>query len=346
MPHFTSTSLESITPSETKSAITLVFHEAFSDKLDYQKDNGEWIDLPGTELTIELNSDEYNASTLINIKDNENNIQTIEFLCQTEEQLQQKFGFTKKDGYITIGKCSFDLRFGKTPADIHKNEEIFAMPEDDQKYIRDSFAGQTLSHPPELAKAITEFIWEHYDHTGPSDKINPNMNSVEKLRACQEGASVQCAGTRDIFIDLACTLDERIRIRKVEAYRYPEMKNIIVNGHSILEIWSEETEDWFLFDPFCAVYFQSSSEELLSAADVREHRKNNSLETIEIKQLLGISDKELDPNDPKFYDQSEYNYFSHFGVLKYTELNYVLKPKILKRLMKTLRRLLSKFRWQ
>lgn len=283
------------------------------------------------ELDLHLSGYKKNGSIYeITFVDKEGAIGTISFVRESPEYLKSEYGFSHPSGYIVIEKNTFNpKRRENTYADVSYSFDmkLDAKANDGLMTMMDEFdsgfVGALKSEQnDELSKsiAITKFLWGLYYTTGPSNIIKSHMNTLQVLDEIKKkGGTVQCSGTRDLFISIADTSGSGLEIRRVDAFRYwPKIENIVVNGHSVVEI--KQGDDWFLFDPFVRVYFKNSSGKLLSAEDINNHLYSKTLPLI---QAVHIPTKhpvrrDFEPaSDP--YDTNEWNYFTHFNFLKYSD---------------------------
>lgn len=283
------------------------------------------------ELNLHLSEYKKNRSIYeVTFVDKEDTIGTISFARESPEYLKIEYGFSHPSGYIVIEKNTFKLkRRENTYADMGYS---FDMKFDDEAKdglttMMDEFDSGIVealqsAQNDELSKSIsiTKFLWRLYNTTGPSDIIKSHMNTLQVLDAIKKkGGSVQCTGTRDLFIGIAEISGSGLEIRRVDAFRYwPKIENIVVNGHSVVEI--KQGDDWFLFDPFVRVYFRDASGKLLSADDINDHLFSKTLPLIQAVHIPTEHPKRRDfepASDP--YDPNEWNYFTHFNFLKYLD---------------------------
>ncbi|MDA0196920.1 MAG: hypothetical protein O2887_18050 [Bacteroidetes bacterium] len=254
----------------------------------------------------------------INIKkitqSDSSNFHTLQLARETPGFLKKQYGFTHENGYIVIERNTFLQKPVEVNFSVSYSPFLSLDTESDKKNVLEMLseyrfdALHVLQASPNetntvLSKAelITQFLWNLYDFTGPSDKIESSMGTYQILQSIQsDRGSVQCAGTRDLFISIAEISKSGLDIRMVDASRYyPFIDNVVVNGHSILEIKTEK--GWFLFDPFVRVFFRNmQGNELVSAADLKNSLESKSLDQIE---PFHVTTKHARRND---FDNNEY----------------------------------------
>ncbi len=269
------------------------------------------------------------------ISNGEDRVQShiLQLARETPEFLKREYGFSHETGYVVIERNTFLLR---KVEDRHART-VPHRPVDSEA-VRRNVQAMIIEHVPGALEAlradgedneaavyksaiITRFLWGLYSSTGPSNSIRPDMNTYQILRAIREsGETVQCAGTRDLFIDVARLSGSGLEVRKVNAFRYyPYIENVVVNSHAILEIKTEQ--GWVLFDPFARVYFrQSKGGRLLSAEIIKGFLELGSLETIRPVHVETEHERRSDfDRDAAPFDPYNWNYFTHFHHLVYSE---------------------------
>ncbi len=293
------------------------------------------VELKGTPDKEILNS--------ISIYEAENDervfIGQVEFIKQSEEYLKSRFNFSMKNGYLVLNRCTFNLSQPPDPFD-NSEESIMIAGEQEKERIMELFEkidpeysklfGETI-HPLTKADIITKYIWRIFSDSGPSDLIDgKKLGLFERLNIIHtEGGTVQCSGTRDLFIELFSLFEPEVKSRKCDVFRYyPPIKNLVVNSHSLLELFIDEK--WVAYDPFVRVYFTNKQDDLLSIEQIFKARKDNTLKDIEVTHIETVVEKRQDfnpENNP--FDPYGYNYFSTFGYIKYTRLNLILYEELL-----------------
>lgn len=279
-----------------------------------------------------------NTKRIINevkLKNKQNEIiGLIQFARETAQFLKKEYDFESKYGYIIIERNTFD--FNLLEENSKKNEKVYIYDSEDEKEkIKEEFSkfiskidikenSEFLKKELLSSIVLTKYIWNNFSKTGPSNSIKSNMSIYEILQILQQkNGKLQCSGTRDLFIKLSNILSNDLKIRKVEAFRYyPVIKNIVVNGHSILEI--KLNDEWVLFDPFVRVFFESKkTHSLLSAVDIQVLLQKKELDYI---RPIYIETTHANRNDfevtSKPHDSYNWNYFTHFNYLIYKELEF------------------------
>lgn len=158
---------------------------------------------------------------------------TIQLARETPEYLKKAYNFTSQYGYIVIQRNTFDLK--QTEKNTYLTSAtpfIFKDSETDKQHVielMNNFRPNALNilkskgndSDTILSKAIliTQFLWSIYSKTGPSDKISHDMSTYQTLLSITEqGGTVQCTGTRDLFINISCITNTGLIIRKFDAF--------------------------------------------------------------------------------------------------------------------------------
>lgn len=257
----------------------------------------------------------------------------VQFAVESPSFLKKQYDFTHDSGYVVLERVSipFVLAHDRVINRLSEGHDDNSLSE------KKAVLSLVANYSPELLKMIkhgvrerdelvglanliTSFIWRLFSATGPSDKIHGSMGTAAVLNAIAlNGGTVQCSGTRDLFIGVAHYVNSGIKIRKVEAFRYsPRIENVVVNGHSLIEI--SINGRWVAYDPFVRVYFKKNkADELCSVLDIKQALRQDRLNEIEVIHIETCHPKRQDfepENDP--LDPMNWNYFSHFNFLKYT----------------------------
>ncbi len=282
-----------------------------------------------------IGSNEKRTINEIRIKDEKNQILgTIQFAKESVAFLEKEYGFKSNYGYVVIERNTFDLE------SIHKNKFIdeclciYDTKLEKEKLKRDyaDFMSMVdlekdyffLDKKLQDAIYVTKYIWSKFIGTGPSNGIRSYFGVFKTLQLlAQNEALLQCSGTRDVFMKLTNILNLELKFRRVEAYRYyPFIKNIIVNGHSVLEI--SINDKWVLFDLFVRVFFMvKDTKNLLSAEDIQGLLREKKLDKILVIHIK-TSHSKRDDFDARSnpFDPYNYNYFTHFNFLIYKKLKF------------------------
>ncbi len=253
----------------------------------------------------------------------------ITFDYVSESFLRNSNQYVLKYGYMYITRCTFILPH---PQDnkISRPDDIVVIGKNRQEIIE-----MVSHHIPaitglfdqpgkylEKADAITKFLYEIMDDFGLSNAIDgQDLLLTEKLKILKEKkGKVLCQGMRDIFIELFLFLDDTVKLRKCNVFRYfPEIENVMLNSHALLEI--NIADEWFAYDPTFRVYFSDKNGKLLSASDICDLRRDENLGRIVVIHIKTSKPKSDDfelEKDP--FDPYNYNYFSTFNVIQYIGL--------------------------
>jgi len=263
----------------------------------------------------------------------------IEFIKQSEKFLKNRYNFTKKNGYLILRRCTFELMRSKEYSE-NLNEKMLVVGTKEKneivEFIKEVLPDNWIELTQEnkiikKAALITQFLWEIFNDSGPSDLIDGNkIGLFDKLSLIyKESGTVQCSGTRDLFLGIFSLFETGVEVRKCDVFRYyPPIDNLVVNSHSLLEI--KISGKWIAFDPYVRVYFTDDSGNLISVQQIFEAKQNNFLNKINVVYIDSKQERRKDfnsENNP--YDPYGYNYFSTFGYVKYTALNFVHYDELL-----------------
>ncbi len=276
-------------------------------------------------------SDESKPITEVRLKNKNKVIGSIQFARENKTFLMRKYNYTSNYGYIIIEKNTFPFIMSKKEFSINENM-YSSITLKDKSNIKKMFSkfkiqketmNKSLYREIEELNDLTEFIWSHFSKTGPSNFDFSKESLIDTLKVLKiKKGKLQCTGTRDLFIRLSNVLDYKLNIRKVETFRYsPFINNIVVNGHSLLEI--KINNKWVLYDPFVRVYFISNGK-LLSVEDIKKNLISKTLKIIIpmhiiVKKHKIRSDFELEKNN---YSPFHWNYFTHFNYIKYKNIYF------------------------
>ncbi|MCK4394324.1 hypothetical protein KAX17_15595 [Candidatus Bipolaricaulota bacterium] len=174
----------------------------------------------------------------------------IEILRQTEDDLKKKFNFIHQDGYLLVGRNTFELRGvseNLLPCVDNRDEMLIHLIEAEREKLRNIFPSLAQPEIPDyetyqLIDNLSEVLRSLYSRlnpSGPSSLVQGVKSPTRILSSItEEKATLQCTGTRDLFIDLV--ISSRVlsveNIRKIDALRYEPVPGIVVNGHSLLEV--------------------------------------------------------------------------------------------------------------
>jgi hypothetical protein len=257
----------------------------------------------------------------------------LEVLKQSEEVLFRKFRFRQRDGYVLVGRSDFAIdgpRKGGVD-DLHETLQICdALDAAERARVRKWFPKLHPVQPDtsswgQIANAteVLSALYAIMPATGPSNLLDGTETPSKTLdMMVNHGASLQCTGIRDLFVGVAlsCGMLSADCIRKVDAWRYEAIDNVVVNGHSCLSIRAKGGK-WFLFDPLVRAVFLDRSGTLLAAADIRQMRRDGRLGEIVVHDLPVRASAPPYPREViENREPSAYNYWCHFNRTRFTYL--------------------------
>ena len=227
------------------------------------------------EITVTLDEYIYNDATLIVFLDDTRKI--IGYIClmrQSEEQLIEKFNFTKKNGYTVIGRTSLNFLPNKTYQLTWNQKPVDNYPDLTQYYPDEKY-------PQEIREviALLRFFWKEPMETGPSN-VNYRSLSVDKQIDYLESEkwTIQCGEIRDIVASYAMVSQYISGVKIINAEQYcPRFYDLTGNTHGVMEIYLHQYNRWVLVDPMFGSLF-SYKGELIGVDTIKslsvEERKN------------------------------------------------------------------------
>ena len=238
----------------------------------------------------------------------------IEFAIESPQYLKKEFSFESKVGYLVIEKNTFEQRkfFNNISLelDFFFNTLNFLKRQKIYEILSFDLSIRTGSEKEKILY-LTNKIWDLIESTGPDNKYPSNSNIFDRLQSLKQGNKFQCTGCRDLFFDLNLFLNLGLKIRKVDCFRYiPKIKNITVNGHSLLEVFIENK--WIIFDPFYRIFLCDKNRNFLGFKELVLYLKKQKLDSIEIYHIKTKFKKRTDFEDKNIFQLDEYNYFTTF----------------------------------
>lgn len=305
-------------------------------------DTGATRRVRGDEFVWTIHGTHFNDSNLLKLSLYREHQETtvavgeVEILRRTEADLRERFSFHMPDGNLVIGRCTFELvSVNPTwPITTQWSFEVLG-------HLTEAGRTELCEIFPQLAleSAVTHTTSESVINaciavlqvlhatlpglakTGPSDVLGGVTSPVQLALSLRRGqGTIQCSQTRDLFAAVAVAAKQLVigNIRKVDAFRYDPIPGIVVNGHSLLEVRAHKGK-WFVFDPFVGAYFTDTAGQLLSADNLRTMRVNGELNQISAISV-GVPNGVFARSGFEDVDHANYNYWSHFRLLRYTHL--------------------------
>lgn len=240
----------------------------------------------------------------------------MEVLRQSSDLLKKRWSFNKPDGYSIIARSSIQLPEDKK---VFYSSERYSVPYKEKitsLSISSFYPEKSLDPAIDESVAIMRYIWDGNITTGPNNyRSAASLDPIERLSLIRQGKwSVQCADTRNIFLDLAISSPKISHSRYVGLYLYyPPFRDLITPSHAVAEIYSENLQKWIMVDPWFGAIYRLGNK-YLSAADINQMTPTER-KLIVADNFVSTRLSPIGQEGNSIY--LEYGYFSYFGAVEY-----------------------------
>jgi len=275
-------------------------------------------------IKINLKEDFYNNVNVLFFKDSKSKkrIGYIELLRQSAKDLKQYYNFEKKDGYTILGRTNIILPEGKK----FINSNIPIIIPSRRPYpvsIKEFYPHER--YEPEITEAIAaiRYLWSEPINIGPTNQIlDSSYGVLRRLEMLRQGEwSTQCSDFRTLFNNLVLHSNIIRKVRRVELRQhFPTFTDLIVNSHSISEIYVEGLHKWIAVDPWFGYLFTVDGKYV----NTQEIASMKSEKYSKIKIEKWVPDRKIStqlPEENEFIIISN-GYFGYFGSIEYGPTRY------------------------
>ncbi len=272
------------------------------------------LETTGSSVIFPLISNFYNFNNLMTIQycnsNSCDNLEFLELIRQSQNQLMKKFGFYKKLGYTIIGRNNLILPQVKKQLTSLVKPENFSLKDSNSWYPKIVLSSPEMPSALQYSIALDKYLWSKPIKKGPSNNSAPQfLSPVIQLKLLREFKwSTQCNSFRNIFVDFATYVKEIPKVRAVNLLQYNgKFNDLIANSHAVVEIYSNSLKKWILFDPWFAVYFKYH-DKFLSANDII------AMSSLERKNIAVYNVTKGEPLTPEFNKHKNTYQFNQYDI--------------------------------
>ena len=233
---------------------------------------------------------------------------------RTQKYCLEILSFPYGESFV-LGYC----KLGITEKNLYDQEKVTKK---EKLFIKKIFFIQNKKKIFSNCKKIIKAMYKIVGVQGTSKYIDKDTSFVDYFKYLKKGDSIQCGQVSLLLMKILQAF--RVYYREVKLFRYyPPIEGIIINSHSVVEIYDESYNKWIMVDASYGIYIEDDSQLPLSIYEINKYLKNNELLKLKIVYL----NKKL--NYHKKYTaqikvnrtKNEYDYFSHFNCICIRENN-------------------------
>jgi len=185
----------------------------------------------------------------------------IELIRQTPAYLAS-IGIDKPDGYTIAGRTNLALPM---KVDIQSQAGIQFKPTEIKPYLsipKEVYDRLKTNNPTVLeAVRLTNVFYSKPIRVGTAGISQAQFNALpidSRLDLIWSGKSAfQCAGLRDMWLEMAASSNIIPKVRRVGAYNYyPPFQDLVPYSHALAEFWVPEWNKWVGIDPWYGMMFR------------------------------------------------------------------------------------------
>ena len=198
----------------------------------------------------------------------------IELIRQSPAHLAT-IGMNKADGYTIAGRTNLTL---PTTIDLAKQASLSYEPMETlpNLIVASEIRDQLNTDNPTVLEAVrlASIFYTQPIRIGSAGIARTQFNALpikSRLDLVWSGQSAfQCAGMRDMWLEMAASSTLIPKVRRVGAYNYfPPFKGLVPYSHALAEFWVPEWGKWVGIDPWFGFMFRLDGR-LLSATELMQ----------------------------------------------------------------------------
>ncbi|MCA9798729.1 MAG: hypothetical protein KC474_04210 [Cyanobacteria bacterium HKST-UBA04] len=191
----------------------------------------------------------------------------LAYTIQPEAWLAKQYGFQRPGGYFVLTDTNQPQQF---------DAEAFRPIHITDPVLLKSFEPMPAAEPEdpfEYTLALVRALARQPVRVGPINAdpaVFRHADTRKKWALLTAGQySVSCGEWRNLVVELVSAKRGVDRVRALDGYAYPpRFTDMIVEGHSFVEVWSAARHKWLMVDPWFALYLTNAAGQPLSVDEI------------------------------------------------------------------------------